>query len=155
MNNSIIRDIRRLLLSLLMCCGIITSYGATVVDLVTIEYNYVLVCEESTSSGTERPGKGTLFGDGHFLDVTGGSYNKTKGQVDLSVVDSLGDGGTPLYVTEDIVSKYGSYGSHYNSLRLKNAQDMIALKVVANTKLIFFLQGNNQSGASARIPQIA
>jgi hypothetical protein len=98
-----------------------------------------------------------LFGNDHFLDVTGGSTATNKGQVDLSVVDALGEDGTPLYVTQDIVDKYGAdyAGPHYNWLRLKNAQDVIAMKLTAKSKVIMFLQGNNKVGKEARIPKIA
>ena len=40
-------------------------------------------------------------------------------------------------------------------MRLKNAQDVIALKLTAKSKLIIFLQGNNKTGKDARIPKIA
>ena len=125
-------------------------------ELATIESNYVLICDEYTENGTiDRGSKGTLFGDNHFLDVTGVSVATTKGQVDLSVVDTLGENLSPLYVTDYIVSKYGQYGKHYNSLRLKNAQDVISMKVKADTRLMFFIQGNNKSGTVARIPKIS
>ena len=61
------------------------------------------------------------------------------------------------HVTQYIVDKYGADypDDHYNSWRLKNAQDVIAMKVTAGSKLIFFLHGNNKSGTAARIPKIA
>ena len=127
--------------------------AATVDDLAVLKHSYVLVCDQL---GT-RPGKGVLFGNDHFLDVTGGSTATNKGQVDLSVVDALGEDGTPLYVTQDIVDKYGAdyAGPHYNWLRLKNAQDVIAMKLTAKSKVIMFIQGNNKTGKDARIPKIA
>ena len=127
--------------------------AATVDDLAVLKHSYVLVCDELGA----RPGKGVLFGANHFLDVTGGSIATNKGQVDLSVVDALGEDGAPLYVTQDIVDKYGAdyVGPHYNFLRLKNAQDVIALKLTAKSKLIIFEQGNNKSGKDARIPKIS
>ena len=124
-------------------------------ELATIETDYVLVCDEYTGNGTGSRSKGSLFGDNHFLDVTGGTVSAAKGQVDLSVVDTLGENLSPLYVTDYIVSKYGQYKKHYNSLRLKNAQDVISMKVKANTRLMFFIQGNNKSGTEARIPCIS
>ena len=127
--------------------------AATVDDLAPLKHSYVLVCDQLGA----RPGKGVLFGNDHFLDVTGGSTATNKGQVDLSVVDALGEDGSPLYVTEDIVKKYGAeyVGPHYNFLRLKNAQDVIALKLTAKSKIIIFEQGNNKTGKDARIPKIA
>ncbi len=124
------------------------SNAATVDDLEVLKHSYVLVCDDLGA----RPGKGVLFGANHFLDVTGGSTATNKGQVDLSVVD-----GNEGYVTQEIVDKYGAdyAGPHYNWLRLKNAQDVIAMKLTAGTKLIVFEQGNNKSGKEARIPKIA
>ncbi|MBR2115183.1 MAG: chitobiase/beta-hexosaminidase C-terminal domain-containing protein [Prevotella sp.] len=140
-----------------LICALVGFAGAanaaTVDDLAPLKHSYVLVCDELGS----RPGKGVLFGNDHFLDVTGGSTATNKGQVDLSVVDALGEEGAPLYVTQDIVDKYGAdyVGPHYNWLRLKNAQDVIAMKLTAKSKVIMFLQGNNKVGKEARIPKIA
>ena len=120
-------------------------------ELTEISSNYVLVCDELEV----RPGKGNLFGDNHFLDVTGGSVATNKGAVDLSVPDSLGENGSPLYVTDYIVSRYAKFGKHLNFLRLKNEQDVISMKVKGNTRLIFFLHGNNKEGIEARIPKIS
>jgi hypothetical protein len=127
--------------------------AATVDDIAVCKHSYVLVCDQLGA----RPGKGVLFGNDHFLDVTGGSTATNKGQVDLSVVDALGEEGAPLYVTQDIVDKYGADypGPHYNWLRLKNAQDVIAMKLTAKSKVIMFIQGNNKTGKDARIPKIA
>ena len=124
------------------------SNAATVDDLEVLKHSYVLVCDDLGA----RPGKGVLFGANHFLDVTGGTTATNKGQVDLSVVD-----GNEGYVTQEIVDKYGAdyAGPHYNWLRLKNAQDVIAMKLTAGSKLIVFEQGNNKSGTEARIPKIA
>ena len=96
---------------------------------------------------------GVLFGANHFLDVySGGGFRTNKGTVDLSVVN-----GNDGYVTQEIVNKYGAdYGGpHYNCLRLKNAQDVIAMKLIAGTKLIIFIQGHNEIGTEARIPKIS
>ena len=122
--------------------------AATVDDLAVLKHSYVLVCDNLGA----RPGKGVLFGDDHFLDVTGGSTATNKGVVDLSVVD-----GNEGYVTQEIVDKYGAdyAGEHYNWLRLKNTQDMIALKLTAKSKIIMFIQGNNKEGKDARIPRIS
>ena len=127
--------------------------AATVDDLAPLKHSYVLVCDQLGA----RPGKGVLFGNDHFLDLKGGSVATNKGQVDLSVVDALGEDGSPLYVTQEIVDKYGAdyVGPHYNWLRLKNQQDMIALKLTAKSKIIIFEQGNNKTGKDARIPRIS
>ena len=126
------------------------AQAATVDDLAVLKHDYVLVCDELGA----RPGKGELFGADHFLAVTSGTTSTDKGSVDLSVVNEDDDN----HVTQAIADKYGEeYGgkAHYNWLRLKNSQDVIAMKVIAGSKLIFFIQGNNKTGTSARIPKIA
>ncbi len=120
--------------------------ASTVDDLLEIKHSMVFVFDDYTVDGTATRYSGTLFGNGYLLDVTGGSVATNKGSVDLSDADTWG---------EDIATSYGSYGSHMNSLRLKNAQDVIALKVADNTKLIFFGHCNSKTGTSFRCPKIA
>lgn len=116
--------------------GLVANGNAASVDDVKVcKHSYVLVCDEWTNNGTVRPGKGNLFGDDYFLDVTGGSVATNKKSVDLSVADGV-------LVTEAIAAKYGEYGSHLNSLRLKNAQDVLFMKVTAGSKLILFYNNN-------------
>ena len=120
-----------------LICALVGFAGvanaATVDDIAPLKHSYVLVCEDLGA----RPGKGNLFGDKHFLDVTGGSTSTGKGSVDLSVADGV-------LVTEEIAAKYGEYGSHKNFLRLKKAQDVIAMSVNAKSKVIIFYQDNNK-----------
>ena len=59
--------------------------AATVDEIAPLKHSYVLVCEDLGA----RPGKGVLFGDGHFLDVTGGTTATNKGSVDLSAADGV------------------------------------------------------------------
>ena len=127
--------------------------AATIDDVQVCKHSYVLVFDDWDGNGSAKPGKGSLFGNGYFLDVTGGSVATNKGKVNLSVVNEADDN----HVTQYIADKYGADypDDHYNSWRLKNAQDVIAMKVTAKTKLIFFLQGNNKTGKDARIPKIA
>lgn len=134
--------------------------AATVDDIKECKHSYVLVLDEFTNDGTVRPGKGQLFGDGFFLDVTGGSVATNKGKSNPAEVieekDEEGNVTNSYYrYGEAFANKYGEYGEHYNSLRLKNAQDVIAMKVTAGSKLIFLLQGNNKTGKDARYPKIA
>ena len=109
--------------------------AASVNDLVECKHSYVLVCDDYTNNGTGSRTKGGLFGDGFFWDVTGGSVATNKGKVNLAVADGV-------LVTDEIVEKYGEYGEHLNSLRLKNDQDVIAMKVTAKSKIIIFYQNN-------------
>ncbi len=107
--------------------------AATTDDIKPLKHSYVLVCDELGA----RPGKGVLFGDDHFLDVTGGSTATNKGKINLASADGV-------LVTEEIAAKYGEYGEHYNFLRLKKSQDVIAIKVTAQSKVIIFYQDNNK-----------
>lgn len=131
--------------------------AATIDDVKQCKHSYVLVADEWTNNGTARPGKGNLFGDGFFLDVTGGSVATNKGMSDPGefLTDEAGAPTDELRYDAAFAAKYGEYGAHYNSLRLKKAQDVIAMKVTAGSKLIFLIQGNNKSGEAARIPCIA
>ena len=138
--------------------GLTSSVNAAKIDDVKVcKHSYVLVADEWTNNGTVRPGKGNLFGDGFFLDVTGGSVATNKGKSDPGEIlkDETGAPTGELRYDAAFAEKYGEYGAHYNSLRLKNAQDVIAMKVTAGSKLIFLIHGNNKSGTAARIPRIA
>lgn len=119
----------------LMGFAVTGNAAATVDDISVCKHSYVFIADDYTNNGTLTRVKGTLFGDNHFLDVTGGSIATNKGAFDLSVADGI-------LVTDEIAAKYGEYGSHLNSLRLKNAQDVIAMKVTAKSKLIIFYQNN-------------
>lgn len=119
----------------LMGFAVAGNAAATVDDISVCKHSYVFIADDYTNNGTLTRVKGTLFGDNHFLDVTGGSIATNKGAFDLSVADGI-------LVTDEIAAKYGEYGSHLNSLRLKNAQDVIAMKVTAKSKLIIFYQNN-------------
>ena len=152
------KKIFTLALALMGFAGV--ANAASVDDLAVLKHSYVFVCDDLGA----RPGKGVLFGADHFLDVTGGSTATNKGQVDLSQPGATtwddGKGNVediPQYITDDIIAKYGAdyAGPHYNYLRLKNAQDVIAMKLTAKSKVIMFLQGNNKIGKDARIPKIA
>ncbi|MBQ8064935.1 MAG: chitobiase/beta-hexosaminidase C-terminal domain-containing protein [Prevotella sp.] len=137
--------------------------AATVDDIAVCKHSYVLCFDDWDGNGTAKPGKGQLFGDGYFLEVTDGSVATNKGKVNLSVLTVAKDEEGNEYIPDDNhVTQYfvDYYGEDYpndqlNSWRLKNAQDVIAMRVTAGSKLIFFLQGNNKSGKDARIPKIA
>jgi len=124
----------------LICALVGLTYTANAAGVDAIKkcnHSYVLVGDDYTGFGTGTRTKGTLFGGGFFLDVTGGSVATNKGSVDLSVADGV-------LVTEEIAAKYGSYGSHLNSLRLKKAQDVIAFIPTGKSKIIIFYQDNNK-----------
>ena len=143
----------------LMCA----ANAATVEDLAPLKHSYVLVCDDLGA----RPGKGVLFGNDHFLDLKGGTTATNKGKVDLSqpgpttyTYEKNGETITeeiPQYITDDIIAKYGEEygGGHYNWLRLKNDQDIIAMNLTAGSKVMMYLQGNNKIGKEARIPKVS
>ena len=119
--------------------------AATVDDIAQLKHSYVLIGDNYTNNGTEKIAKNALFGDNHFFTPTGHDKATNKGSVDLSVVDETG------IVTEEIAKKYGEYGSHLNSLRLKTTQDVFAMSVTAKSKIIIFYENNN----AARYPIFA
>ena len=123
-----------LALALLGFAGV--SNAATVDELAVLKHSYVLVGDDWTNNGTEKIAKNALFGDNHFFTPTGHDKATNKGSIDLSSVDELG------IVTEEIAKKYGEYGSHLNSLRLKTSQDVFAISVTAKSKVIIFYENN-------------
>ena len=128
-----------------------TANAASIDDVKVCKHSYVLVAEEWNNLGTEKLVKGQLFGDGFFLSVTGNDKSTGKGSSNPAEITSEGE----YRYGEAFATKYGEYGSRLNCLRLKNAQDVIAMKVTKGSKLIFLLNGNNKSGTAARYPKIA
>ena len=124
-------------LALLGFAGVAKAASAD--DLPVCKHSYVLVGDDWTNNGTEKIAKGAFFGNGFFFTPTGHDKATNKGSIDLSTVDELG------IVTQEIVDKYAEYGSHLNSLRLKAAQDVMALKVTAKSKLIIFYEKNKET----------
>ena len=122
-----------------------TANAAKIDDVALCKHSYVLVMDQVTGTvkGVNKgakPGKGQLFGDGFFLDVTGGSTAWNKGSWNLSSEESIAILGTDAYA---------EYGDHLNSFRLKNAQDVIAMKVTGGSKVIILGQ------VHTRYPKIA
>ena len=158
------KKIFTLCLALMGFAGVANAAGVD--DIAVLKHSYVLVFDQYTSDGTGSRTKGALFGDSHFLDVTGGSVNSGgKGSVDLATMtyDNKGTA-TPLEYLEGNITpeeiaalqeKYGEYGTHINSLRLKNTQDVICCKPTAGSVLYVFGQGNNKSGKDCRVPKFA
>lgn len=144
---------RLLLFAALLCAGMASMKASTVNDLQTIRGTYVYAFDAYTQNGGGTRAKGTLFGNDFFLDVTGGSVSTGKGSIDISVSDTYSaiNGADVDYLS----AQYSTYGSQLNSLRLKNAQDVIALKPVAGSVIYVFGQGNGATGAAARIPRFS
>ena len=145
---------RKLLLAATMlCAGMLSMTAATVADLKPIKSTYVCAFDNYTQNGGGTRAKGTLFGNDFFLDVTGGSVATNKGSIDISKSSTYSaiNGADVDY----LAAKYSTYGSQLNSLRLKNNQDVIALKPVTGAVIYVFGQGNGATGAGARIPKFA
>ncbi len=145
---------RKLLLAAtLLCAGMLSMTAATVADLNPIKSTYVCAFDNYTQNGGGTRAKGTLFGNNYFIDVTGGSVSTEKGSIDISKSSTYSaiNGADVDYLS----AKYSTYGSQLNSLRLKNAQDVIALKPVAGSVIYVFGQGNGKTGADARIPRFS
>ena len=148
---------KKVFTTLLALFGFTMAMNAeTVDDIKPMQHSYVCVFDNYTGNGVGSRTKGALFAGGYFLDVTGGSVATNKGSVDLSDPSTFAVtyGGAEAD-TARLVAKYGKYGKHVNSLRLKNAQDVIAFKPTAGSVVYVFGQGNNKTGASARIPKFA
>lgn len=128
----------------------------TVDDIKSMQHSNVVVFDNYTGNGAGSRTKGALFGGGYYLDVTGGSVATNKGSIDIADPSTytVTYGGAEAD-TARLAAKYTSYGLHYNSLRLKNAQDVIAFKPTAGSVVYVFGQGNNKTGASARVPKFA
>ena len=119
--------------------GLVANVNAASIDDVNVcKHSYVLVFEDWLNGGA-KPGKGSLFGDNYFLDVTGGSTATNKHSIDLSN-EAFADGR---------YAKYAEYGSHLNCWRLKNGQDAIAMKVTAKSKVIILGEAH-----ASRYPEI-
>lgn len=114
-----------------MICAVAAN-AATVDDIELCKHSYVMVCDDYTGNGSVPRVKGSLFGDGFFLDVTGGSIATNKQKINLA--DETWSEQLP---------GYAEYEEHYNSLRLKNAQDVIACKVNEGTKIIVLGQAHS------------
>ena len=109
----------------------VAANASTVDDIKVCKHSYVFDCAAYAEVGRT---KGSLFADDYFLDVTGGSVG-TKGCV--NAFEKLGDA-------------YADYNTTpTKSLRLKNAQDVIAMRITAGSKLIIL----GESHAS-RSPEI-
>ena len=118
-----------------LICALVGFAGAanasTVNDIKVCKHSYVFDCAAYAEVGRT---KGSLFADDYFLDVTGGSVG-TKGLV--NAYEKLGEA-------------YADYNTTpTKSLRLKNAQDVIAMRITAGSKLIIL----GESHAS-RSPEI-
>ena len=118
-----------------LICALVGFAGAanasTVDDIKVCKHSYVFDCAAYAEVGRT---KGSLFADDYFLDVTGGSVG-TKGLV--NAYEKLGEA-------------YADYNTTpTKSIRLKNAQDVIAMRITAGSKLIIL----GESHAS-RSPEI-
>lgn len=130
--------------------------AATVDDVKPMMHSYVLVCNDYNADGTAKIAKGELFGSNYFFAVTGNDAKTNKGSI------NLGDPSTYAVTyggaeadTALLAKKYAKYGLRLNSMRLKNAQDVIAFKPTAGSVIYVFGSGNNTSGEKTRIPKFA
>lgn len=128
----------------------------TVDDIKPMMHSYVCSLNNYTGNGTVSRVKGSLFGGNYFLDVTGGSIATNKGSINLgdNTTYAVTYGGAEAD-TAMLAKKYAKYGLALNSLRLKNKQDVIALKPTANSVIYVFGSGNKTTGEKARVPKFA
>jgi len=146
---------KKLLCSIVALLGFTAVNAATVDDLKQCQHSKIFVMDNYTGNGTGSRTKAGLAFSGYFWDVTGGSVTNKKGSIDLSNQATL-EGyefvGCESSVAATLVAKYGKYGSHLNSLRIKNKQDVFALKVTAGSKVYFL---GKSGGSGVRYPKIA
>lgn len=129
--------------------GIVASgFAQTVADLEFCKHSYVLVGDDVTNNGTEKIANNSLFGDGYFFTPTGHDKSNKKNSFDLA---EKNEDGTYKWFN----GKYAEYGSHLNSLRLKKAQDVFAIKLTAKSKIIICFNGQGKVGVEARYPKFA
>ena len=129
--------------------GIVASgFAQTVADLEVCKHSYVLVGDDVTNDGTEKIAKNSLFGDGYFFTPTGHDKSNKKNSFDLA---EKNEDETYKWFN----GKYAEYGSHLNSLRLKNNQDVFAIKLTAKSKIIICFNGQSKVGKDARYPMFA
>jgi len=127
--------------------------AATEDDLQVCKHSKVFVMDNYTGNGTGSRTKAGLAFAGYFWDVTGGSVATNKGSIDPGALpEGIQLLGCEEADTVGFAAKYAKYGSHLNSLRIKNAQDVFALKVTAGSKVIIL---GKSGGGSARSPQVA
>ena len=126
--------------------------ASTVDDIKPITATYVMTFDNHTANGTASVAAKALMGD-YFLSVTGNSNATNKGEIDIA------DASTYTAINgadvNALSSTYTVYGKHYNSLRLKNNQNVIALKPLTGSTIYVFGYGNNKTGVEARIPCFA
>lgn len=128
---------RKLLLAaMLLCAGMLSMTAATEADLKPIKSTYVYAFDAYTQNGAGTRTSGTLFGNDFFLDVTGGSVSTGKGSIDISNPNYVAVNGADV---DYLAAKYTTYGSHLNSLQIKNAQCVIALKPLAGSVIYIYL----------------
>ena len=129
--------------------------AATVDELKPLEQSYVCVLGDYVDDGNGSRTAEGLFGDDYFLELSlnGGSIAINKGSIDIADVSTyVAVNGADV---ETLAAKYSTYGSRLNCVRLKNAQDKIAFKPIAGSKVYVFGNGNGKTGEGARIPKFA
>ncbi len=149
-----LNKMKKMLLTLIASMwAVMFASASTVDDLTAITATCVYAFDDYTGNGTGTRSVGSLFGGNHFLDVNGGSVSTSKKTIDIADLTTYAaiNGAD----TVSLAAKYTTYGSHLNSLRLKNAQDVIALKPIAGSVIYLFGNGNNKEGTTARIPKFA
>lgn len=129
--------------------GIVASgFAQSLTDLEVCKHSYVLVGDDVTNDGTEKIAKNSIYGDGYFFTPTGQDKHNGKKSFDLA---EKNEDETYKWFN----GKYAEYGTHLNSLRLKTAQDVFAIKVTAKSKIIICFNGQGKAGKDARYPKFA
>jgi len=106
----------------LLLLTVATAWAATVDDLVAVGPGYTFIADNITSNGSVKLTKNTLYDNDRIFAPTSNSVATNKGSSTIGGV------------------------SHLNSLRLKNGQDYLIIKVDGPCLITFYTYGDNARG---------
>jgi hypothetical protein len=112
------------LLSLLLCLCSSGVWASTVDNLATISSDYTFIADNFNSTGTSALTTGTLYDNNRILSIGGNNAATNKNSSTISGV------------------------SHYNSLRLKNSQNQLAIKVSGACSIKFYTYSDSKRGVT-------
>ena len=105
----------------------LTAWSATTDDLKTISTDYVFIADDFTENGTVGWTRNALY-DGNLILACGSGGNTAAANQGTSTFEG---------------------GKHLNSLRLKNNQDMLAIKVAGACTIHFYTKSHGSRGVTA------
>ena len=116
------KNIKSILLLAAWLTSSVSTFAATIDDLVAISESWVFLADSITANGTSGLTANNLYADNRIFTPTGNSYANNKGESTI--------GGE----------------KHLNCLRLKNVQDRLAFKVADTCTITFYTQSHGTRG---------